>query len=332
MRAAEQPIDAQVCGALAQALASVGASDPVEVTRRRSQRRSTFPLERLQVKLSDGAELQVAFKRLEWQGLTPEGKVAKPSFMFDPAREPAVYATLLPLAPAGPARYLGSVAGGKAGGRWLFLEWVQGRPLQEVGERTLWAQAARWLAGMHVALAHDLERHVATAGLREQDAAQCRLWLERARRFAQADGRATPETRFLARLQQRYDAVVEALLQLPKTVMHGDFHAANVLIGDGSDNVRIAPVDWEMAATGPGLLDLAALVSGDWEHAERRRMVAAYASVRGVPPFTERQLDLARLHHAVQWLGWAPRSWRPPVEQRHDWLADAEQLAEQLEI
>jgi aminoglycoside phosphotransferase (APT) family kinase protein len=354
MQAADGPTDAQVRRALARALASVG--EPVAVERQPSPRRSTFPLERLQVKLRDGERLQVAFKRLEWEALTPEGRLAKPSFTFDAAREPAVYAQLLPLAPAGPARYLGSVSGDGGRGCWLFLEWVNGRPLQEVGERPLWVQAACWLAGMHVALAKDLERHVAAAGLREHDAAQCRLWLERARRFAQADGRDTPAARFLDRLEQRYDAVIEALLQLPKTVIHGDFHAANVLVGsrpgdviagrgadeaprdDGSPGVRVAPrsritpVDWEMAAAGPGLLDLAALVSGDWEGAERERMVAAYASVPGVPPFTGRQLELARLHHAVQWLGWAPRSWCPPVEQRRDWLADALSLAQTLEV
>jgi thiamine kinase-like enzyme len=347
---ASGPTDAQVRKALARVLASIGAGEPVEVTRRRSQRRSTFPLERLTVDFRDGGQLQIAFKRLMWEELTEDGRTAKPSFTFDPAREAAVYAQLLPLAPAGPARYLGSVTGEEEVGRWLFLEWVNGRPLQEVGERAIWDKAAHWLAGMHVALAHDLERHVVAAGLLQHDAAQCRLWLERARRFAKADGRDTPAARFLDRLDERYDVVVEALLQLPRTVMHGDFHAANVLVGsrsgdvsvhagvgerprdDGSDRARIAPVDWEMAAAGPGLLDLAALVSGDWEDAERQRMVAAYASVRGVPPFTERQLDLARLHHAVQWLGWAPRSWRPPVEQRHDWLADAQRLAEQLEI
>jgi hypothetical protein len=37
-------------------------------------------------------------------------------------------------------------------------------------------------------------------------------------------------------------------------------------------------------------------------------------------------LDAARLLICVQWLGWAP-GWTPPAEHRHDWLAEARQLA-----
>jgi hypothetical protein len=37
-------------------------------------------------------------------------------------------------------------------------------------------------------------------------------------------------------------------------------------------------------------------------------------------------LQLARLHLAVQWLGWEP-TWSPPAEHRHDWLAEALEIA-----
>ncbi|MGN6256539.1 MAG: hypothetical protein ACTHN3_02160 [Solirubrobacterales bacterium] len=92
---------------------------------------------------------------------------------------------------------------------------------------------------------------------------------------------------------------------------------------------RVAPVDWELAAAGPGLSDLAALVSG-WPEADREALVAAYAAEPGVPAFTPRDLGLARLQVAIQWLGWAPPQWQPPPEQRHDWLAEAVELSEEL--
>jgi thiamine kinase-like enzyme len=92
---------------------------------------------------------------------------------------------------------------------------------------------------------------------------------------------------------------------------------------------RVAPVDWELAAVGPGLTDLAALVSG-WPGADRKALVAAYAAEPGVPAFSSRDLDFARLQVAIQWLGWAPPQWEPPEGQRYDWLGEAVQLAEEL--
>ena len=93
----------------------------------------------------------------------------------------------------------------------------------------------------------------------------------------------------------------------------------------------MAPVDWELAAVGPGLTDLAALVSG-WPPPDRAALVAAYGSEPGVPAFTARDLDFARLQVAIQWLGWAPPAWQPPEEKRHDWLGEAIELAEGLDL
>ena len=84
-----------------------------------------------------------------------------------------------------------------------------------------------------------------------------------------------------------------------------------------------------MAAAAPGLTDLAALVSG-WPEADREALVAAYAAEPGVPSFSARDLDFARLQLAIQWLGWAPPEWEPPENQRHDWGAEAAALAEGL--
>jgi len=42
---------------------------------------------------------------------------------------------------------------------------------------------------------------------------------------------------------------------------------------------RIAAVDWEMAAIGPGVIDLAALIAG-WDENSQRRMIAAFGPVQ----------------------------------------------------
>jgi aminoglycoside phosphotransferase (APT) family kinase protein len=315
-------------------LADAGAGELFELRRARSELASTFPLERLTLSLSDGRELRLAFKRLELRALAPQVRVCKPDFVFDAAREPLVYAELLPLAPPGPARYFGSPAGDGGDGRWLFVEWVDARPLHEVGERAVWCEAARWLARMHVSLACDLDGHRRAARLLDQDAEHCTRWARRAARFASAERPGGEGARFLADLLKRYGAVVAALLALPRTVVHGDFYASNVLVeGDGDDGpIRVVPVDWEMAAVASGLTDLVTLTSGGWSGGERADMIAAYRAVEGVPAFSTGDLELVRLHHAVQRLGWAPRTWQPPETQRHDWLGEAIALAETLGV
>jgi Ser/Thr protein kinase RdoA (MazF antagonist) len=302
------------------------------VARRRSEYRSSFPLEELSVTLAHGAELRLAFKRLAWNALGDDGRLAKPRFLFDAAREPAVYERILPAAPAGPPRCYGSLPSDGGAGCWLFLEWVDGRELYQVGERSVWSAVAGWLGEMHAALAPELDRHLECARLLDHDAAHYRCWVRRARRFALVKGRTSEAARFLEWLAPRYDAVIEALLELPRTVIHGDFNASNVLVCGSGEGLRVAPVDWELAAAAPGLLDLAALLSGDWTETERKRMAAAYAAVEALAPFTARQLDFARLQLAVQWLGWAPPQWVAPQAQRHDWLGDAMALAQELGI
>ena len=196
-----------------------------------------------------------------------------------------------------------------------------------MGERGLWEEAARWLARFHVQLAPGVGSRRPTH-LIDHDAGFYRGWMERAGEFAADDPRAGAAGA-IEWLGQRHEQVVEAMLALPRTLIHGEFYASNVLIADGPGAARVAPVDWELAAVGPGLTDLAALVSG-WPAPDREALVAAYAAEPAVPSFSRRDLDLARLQVAVQWLGWAPPEWEPPAEKSHDWMAEAVELAEEL--
>jgi hypothetical protein len=331
MDAGAEPSDERLREALQRVLATAGAGRLLSVSRRRSQYRSSFPLEDLSLGLEQGEELRVAFKRLAWEQLNHDGHLARPRFLFDATREPAVYRSLLAGAPPGPPRFLGAVPDPAGSGCWLFLEWLEGRELYQVGERSIWIEVAAWLGRFHASLASACHGHVEVP-LLNYDAAYYRSWLSRAREYAHMAARSGDAARFLDWLAMRYDAVIEALLELPSTIIHGDFNASNVLVCGSGDALRVAPLDWELAAIGPGLMDLAALISGDWNEAERGSMAAAYAAVDGLPPFSARQLDFARLQLAVQWLGWAPPEWVAPAAQRHDWMADASSLAQGLEI
>ena len=121
-----------------------------------------------------------------------------------------------------------------------------------------------------------------------------------------------------------YDEAVERLARLPTTIVHGELYPSNVLL----DGNRVCPVDWEMASVGPGVLDVAAITTG-WDEEAQQGLVDTYLRALARPPSAEefeRDLDCARLHLAVRWLGWAD-GWAPPPEHAHDWrdeLARAE--------
>jgi aminoglycoside phosphotransferase (APT) family kinase protein len=335
--------DAEVRAGLERALGAAGFELTGAIERRPYAYRTSFPLEELRVELTGQGPVTLLFKQLDWEALEPEAQVAKPRFLHDPEREPAVYANLLPQAPPGPARCFGAIA--EPGRHWLFLERVEGRELFQVGERELWEEAARWLGRFHAAMAPDLDRHQREGRLIDHDAAFYGRWMDRATEFA---AERTDDSRAkVAWLRERHTQVIEALLSLPRTVLHGEFYASNVLVAHPNcikfstqerenlmqfgEGVRVAPVDWELAAAGPGLTDLAALVSG-WSAGDRETLAAAYAGETGVPAFTARDFDFARLQVAIQWLGWAPPSWTPPEGQRHDWLGEATRLGEELDL
>jgi Ser/Thr protein kinase RdoA (MazF antagonist) len=323
------PSDTELGESLSRMLLAIGRGEPRKIVRRPSPYRTSFPLEELELALEDGTGLRLAFKQLGWSTLDKEARLAKPRFLHDARREAAVYAYVL--APAlGTPRYYGSLAEPEKDRHWLFVEWVEGRELYQVGELGLWKAAARWLATAHLALARDLDRHVEIAHLVEYDERYYWRWMERAAELATAPGGPAASSASLEWLGSRYGLVVESLIELPRTVLHGEFYASNVLVAGEESAPRVAPVDWELAASGPGLIDLAALISGDWRDEDREAIVDAYRSTPGVVDFSARQLDLARLHLAVQWLGWAPSGWVPPEGQRHDWLGEARELGERL--
>lgn len=326
MAIGDRPSDADLGEALQAALGEAGRPPAHEFRRRPSEYRSSFPLEELEVDLEDGSNAKLAWKRLEWSGLDDRGRIAKRRFLHDPRREAAVYALVLEPAALGAPRYYGSAVDPERDRYWLFVEWVEGRELYQVGERALWEEAARWLARMHTELAVPVGQ-AASGRLLDHDAAYYRRWMRRAREFARATGQPASRARAVDRLGERHGAVVEALLALPKTAIHGEFYAANVLVDTESAQPRVAPVDWELAAIGPGLTDLAALVSGRWSGEDRAAIASAYASVADA---SLESLDFARLQLAIQWLGWAPAAWSPPKDQRQDWLAEATALSESL--
>ena len=312
--------------------ASPGRRVITSLERRRSAYATSSALEELDVVLDDGTSLELMFKDLSPAVRLEGARRIRPAFIDRPSAEIEAYRRVLPALRLGTARCYASVANSHQERYWLFLERVSGVELYQIGDLEVWAKVARWLAGAHARLAREAGALPRDVPWIPYDAGYFRLWMARAL-DAHGAGAAGP---YLHRMAEGYELAVNALLAQPRTFVHGELYASNVLVTDAEEDLRVCPVDWEMAGWGPALIDLAALVAGNWDDKQREFLIRAYHEAvpptLGWPPPPDEfavALDLARLHLAVQWLGWAS-SWTPPPEHAHDWLDEACRLGSRL--
>jgi aminoglycoside phosphotransferase (APT) family kinase protein len=281
------------------------------------------------VRHGDGSSRTVVLKDLSRGGTGDRSARLEASFVRDPLREIEAYRDVLAPRDLTAPAFLGAVVDARRGRYWLVLERVGGVPLWQVGAPEVWHAAAVWLAEMHarfVGRTAELPRRLLV-----HDVAFYRRWLGRTRRFVSWPKRRAHGDRDFDWLASRYLQAARWLAEQPRTFLHGEFYPSNVLVERTEGKARIRPVDWEMAGTGPGLLDLAALTSGAWSETERAALAESYRCA--LPPLLRPSacelragLDRCRLLLSGQWLGWSPR-WQPPPEHAHDWLSTALDLA-----
>ena len=310
------------------------------VKSRPSPYRTSFPILELDVDLDDGKSFELILKDTSRQGLSPDVLRAKPGFLYNPLREIETYRSILAPNQLNSPTFYGAVVDHRITRYWLFLEKVKGAELFQVGDFTIWRQVARTLATLHSRCAGQIEslRQAQSANLLCYDANFYWMWLHRAQSFLRGSEAPAPRERCrgIDWLAESYVRVVERLERLPVTFIHGEFYASNVLVEGTVEDLRVCPVDWEMAGLGPGLIDLAALTAGKWAEEQVEALARAYyASLtpdKDWPPAWDRfldELDYCRLHLAMQWLGWS-EDWSPPSEHAHDWLGEAVSIAEKL--
>jgi Phosphotransferase enzyme family len=300
---------------------------------------SSFQLDELTVRFEDGTHVDLMLKVLGRAAMVEEARRGRPDFLYSPLREIDVYRWILPHAPAGTPTWYGAVSDVAADRVWLFLERVEGVQLTQVGSFEAWERAVAWIARFHAAASPLRASQLADrSGTLVYDAGFYGRWMRRAQAFMHG----TSERRVIRTIARRYDAVIERLTAIPPTLIHGEFYACNVLVGGTDGTGRICPVDWEMAAYGPGLIDLAALSAG-WTEVKQRALARAYyAASRAFSRSDDRtsgarlprgflvNLDCCRLHLCVRMLGWSD-AWEPPPDHAHDWLAEAERLMHRLQ-
>jgi hypothetical protein len=313
---------AEVCGPI------------VRVDRRPCPYASSFRMDELDITFEDRSRLRLMLKDLRRGGLSADARRSRPDFISDPEREIRVYRDVLPAAPAGTAACYGTVREDLPERHWLVLERIDGVELCHVGAFPHWERTAEWIAGFHRTYARGQAAAVAgAAGLLTYDQAFYWRWIERALQFTIRDRAAHS---LVTRIANNYGRVISRLVSLPSTLIHGEFYPSNILIGQSADPVRISPVDWEMSALGPGLIDLAALTTG-WNEPQRHALLRAYRHALGDAAALDLtddwllDLDCCRMHLALRMLGWSD-DWSPPPQHAFDWLGEAAHGAARLAL
>jgi|GEM_PF-1046165 aminoglycoside phosphotransferase (APT) family kinase protein len=225
-------------------------------------------------------------------------------------RELHVYRDLLTELHLGTPRYHGCIWDESEERFWLLLELVEGVEL-EVRPLAEWTAGAGWLGALHRAERMS-ERLAASTLLNRHDAAYFELRSELALRDVRPYGRDLADRLWRVTASNRH--LIDAMTSQPTCLVHGCFRPANVLVAADGERQRVCPLDWELAAAGSPLYDLATLLNG-FEPPALDLMLGAYvreavANGATVPEYDELRylVDCFRLHQLVNNLARAKRS------------------------
>lgn len=268
---------------------------------------SSFRTERLHVTVDRGRPLRVFFKDLNPAHLMPRVRAVRPFDLEASHRELHMYQCVLSPERFGTLRLYASRWEPERGRVWAFLEDGGRTRLHHSLDLPRWTAAARWAARFHAAT-RDLP-DAQTRFLPRHDG-------EHYRRCVQGVERIMPtlDGRERALVEQGLAYFTERmgwLSALPRCVIHGQYFGENIMVRRANAARRIAVIDWETAALGPGTFDLVSLSSGKWTAQQRQAMwtayLAEYEAATGEPVDRQafhRELAVVALYHALEWLAW----------------------------
>jgi Phosphotransferase enzyme family len=195
-------------------------------------------------------------------------------------------------------RFYGGYTDSETGQYWLFLEYLDGSlRVGKLNDPAAMAETARWIAQFHVT-SQRLLSNERLRFLKRYDKEYYLGWITRTVDFARPNYR---KSSWLHHLYVRAGDFLSPLLDSVPTIIHGEYYQHNILFYQG----RVCPIDWESAAVGEGLIDLASLTDG-WESKIADTCTATYVRTRwpkGVPAQFQRVLRAAQLYMTVRWLG-----------------------------
>jgi aminoglycoside phosphotransferase (APT) family kinase protein len=281
---------------------------------------TSFRLDEVTVDFDDGRRDVLILKDFDRARMLPDARQHRPVLADHDHREIETYRRVLAPAGIGP-RCQAAVVDATMPRYWLVTERVRGVELWQIGDIAVWECVVRWIAQLHATFSGRREFLAGHPHLPVLDAAWFDDWTFRA--LARLSTSTDPRAEALGRALQGIDFAGE-FAALPTTFVHGEFYPSNVMIGTDDCETRVYPIDWENAAIGPAMVDLAAIASG-WDEVTEARLVRAY----GLDGCAERALLLCRLHLAIRWISW-PERWIPPREHRQDWIGTALELVVRL--
>jgi aminoglycoside phosphotransferase (APT) family kinase protein len=280
-----------------------------QVRRSPSPSATSYRSEVVSVRVADGTEMRFFLKDYG------SSRRPRPAPARRRERELRVYRQLIGNGEIGTARYCGAVWDDGAALHWLLLEFVAGTQLRHM-ELPHWIDAARWLGRLQGRFDGSPALSRVAPLLERHDARFFAAKAECARRSVSHYPPAL--ARRLEGILERYESSIDLLASEQQVLVHGHYEAANILVGDGADGVRICPVDWELAALGSRFFDLASLCDG-FQPAALHRIWDVYgeaAADAGLPtPARDRVrllVDCFRLFRVIAWLGAAAEKRYPP--------------------
>jgi aminoglycoside phosphotransferase (APT) family kinase protein len=278
------------------------------------------------VRLTDGATMRMFLKDFG------SSRLFKEEASDRRARELHVYRDLLPDGELDIPAYYGAVWGQEHKRFWMVVEFVDGVPVADC-EFDSWPEATAWLARMQGLYACDPGRFERSSLLIRHDADFFASRAERA--LSSARRISSRATRRLRRILSGYDDFVALMADQPSTFVHGSYRPENVLIDEPSRPSRVCVVDWERAAIGAPLYDLARFCDG-YHGARLDRLLDSYgreATAHGVPVLDRERmvevLDCFSLHRVVNAISHALEKGRTQ-RQVSSWLGYGETVRARL--
>lgn len=290
LRRCLEQIAAERCGA---------AMRVVGIHRARLPAIGSYDCDAVSVELEGGARLALFLKDFAFSRLSKDDRELRRD------RELHVYRDLLGTAELGTPRYYGSLWDESAGRFWLILEHVEGAVVKQVDAES-GALAAAWLARLQSHFLPRRETLEASEWLIRHDAAFFRAKADAARRDVAELSPSSSAA--LARVLERYGRAIDVMLAQPQSLVHGGYIPWHVLIDARREPTRVCAVDWELAALGATLYDLAFFTDGvdDAVCAPIERAYREAAAKHRVPVPDEaempRVMDCFRLHRILDWL------------------------------
>jgi hypothetical protein len=256
----------------------------------------SYDCEIVNASLSNGESFDVFFKDFRFTQQSKDDRERRRD------REVFVYQHLLADAGLGTPEFYGSLWG-EQGRYWLFLEYVRGEAIRAPsGDHA--GLAGDWLARMQDRFRGQISHLAQAEVLIAMDSA---FFRDRAQRAVRDTCRIAPAAeRRLRGLVQRYDPAIELLARQPRTLVHGGYIPWHILVDESKEPTRLCAIDWELAAIGPSLYDLA-LFTDDAMPKEEARILGRYLDrarrlALPLPDDMERVIGCIRLHRVFDWL------------------------------